>query len=297
MPELVWDAVGERSYENGVDHGVLYVQNTNGTYQNGVVWNGLTSVSENPEGADANDLWADNIKYGSLRSAETFGATIEAYVYPDEFGICDGSIDIAPGVRIGQQKRRAFGFSYRTKIGNDTDDEAGYKLHIVYNATASPSSKDFETINDSPDAITFSWEVDTIPVPVPGHKPTSTIEIDSRKTDATKLAALEAILYGSASGAARLPSPSEIMALMSGTATNYAVQNNLINVTSDNTDTVVAASSSYSAHLTAASGHSIANVIVVMGGVDITSSAYSSGTVTISSVTGPIAIMAVANET
>lgn len=196
--KLVWDATGERKYEMGVDHGVLYPQNNTGAYQSGVAWNGLTNVTESPEGAEATDLWADNIKYGSLRSAETFGGTIEAYTYPEEFNQCDGNVEVAPGVYIGQQSRVPFGFSYRTMIGSDagSDSEDSYKLHLVYGATASPSEKSRDTINDSPEAATLSWEFDTTPVNVTGQKATAKMEIDSTKTTAEKLQALEAILYG-----------------------------------------------------------------------------------------------------
>ena len=227
MSKLVWDRTGEKYYENGVNHGVLYVQSSDGTYPTGVVWNGLTTVSESPDGAEPNDIWADNIKYGSLRSAETFGGTIEAYTYPDEWAACDGSASVADGVTIGQQSRSTFGLAYRTEIGSDTNPEAGYKLHLVYGATASPSERSYETINDSPDAMTMSWEFDTIPVEVstdddePNYKPTSLITIDSTKTTSEKMKAIEAILYGTdgAEGAqgttARLPLPAEVITLMS----------------------------------------------------------------------------------
>lgn len=212
MSAIVWDAEGERYYENGVDHGVLFTKTgDSGAYANGVPWNGLTSVSESPEGAEANDMYADNIKYGSIRSAETFGCTIEAYTYPPEFGVCDGSVEIATGVTIGQQDRAAFGFSYRTKIGNDASSEAGYKIHIVYNATASPSEKNYESVNDSPEGMTLSWEVETTPVNVTGHKPTSKITIDSRTANPVKLKALEDKLYGSTATEPTLPSPDEIV--------------------------------------------------------------------------------------
>ena len=199
MSRLVWDAAGEKAYESGVDHGVLYPLADN-VYNNGVVWNGLTSISESPEGGDANDFYADNIKYGTLRGTENFGGTIEAYTYPDEFAICDGSASLADGVIIGQQTRKTFGLSYRTLMGNDADGlDAGYKLHLVYGATASPSEKSYETINDSPEAITFSWEFTTIPVPVTGtdYKPISVLVIDSTKADEDNLETLENILYGS----------------------------------------------------------------------------------------------------
>ncbi len=214
MAKLVWDAIGEKIYETGVDHGVLYVQEA-GAYPKGVVWNGLTAVTESPSGAEATPLYADNIKYLNLMSTEEFGATIEAYTYPDEFAQCDGSAELVTGIMIGQQKRKSFGMCYRTVIGNDTESNAyGYKLHIIYGALAAPSEKAYATINDSPEAITFSWEVSTTPVAVDGHEPTASIVIDSTKVDAEKLAALEAVLYGSESEEARLPLPNEIAELM-----------------------------------------------------------------------------------
>lgn len=221
MSKLVWDAVGEHLYETGVDHGVLYVQNAAGEYPTGVVWNGLTAVNENPSGADEQAIYADNIKYLSLRSAEEFGATVEAYTYPDEWAVCDGSVEVATGVKIGQQSRAAFGLSYRTKVGNDTSfDDYGYKLHLIYNATAAPSQKNYETINETPSAITFSWEISTTPVAVEGHKPTAHIEIDSTKLttdeDKAKLTTLEAALYGTdgeSATTAHLPSPAKVIAM------------------------------------------------------------------------------------
>ena len=222
MSKIVWDKTGERYYETGVKNGVLYLQ-TNGVYNNGVAWNGLTAVTESPSGAEATALYADDMKYLNLYSAEEFGATIEAYTYPDEFGECDGSKELVEGVTIGQQTRKAFGLCYRTVIGNDTDGEAhGYKLHIIYGAMASPSEKAYATINDSPEAITFSWEVTTTPVNVTGAKPTASVVIDSTKADPTKLAALEVILYGkdptTQDGhdgvAPRLPLPDELKTLM-----------------------------------------------------------------------------------
>jgi hypothetical protein len=222
MSKIVWDKTGERLYETGVKNGVLYLQ-TNGVYDNGVAWNGLTAVTESPSGAEATALYADDMKYLNLYSAEEFGATIEAYTYPDEFAECDGSKELVDGVVIGQQTRKAFGLCYRTVIGNDTDGEAhGYKLHIIYGAMASPSEKAYATINDSPEAITFSWEVTTTPVNVTGAKPTASVVIDSTKADPTKLAALEVILYGkdpTTDGgndgvAPRLPLPDELKTLM-----------------------------------------------------------------------------------
>lgn len=222
MSKIVWDKTGERYYETGVKNGVLYLQ-TNGVYNDGVAWNGLTAVTESPSGAEATALYADDMKYLNLYSAEEFRATIEAYTYPDEFGECDGSKELVEGVTIGQQTRKAFGLCYRTVIGNDTDGEAhGYKLHIIYGAMASPSEKAYATINDSPEAITFSWEVTTTPVNVTGAKPTASVVIDSTKADPTKLAALEVILYGkdpttqdvNDGVAPRLPLPDELKTLM-----------------------------------------------------------------------------------
>lgn len=214
MSKLVWDQVGERLYETGTKKGVLYPFESN-AYAKGVAWNGLTAVTESPSGAEATAIYADDIKYLNLRSAEEFGATIEAYTYPDEFAECDGSAYIAPGIKIGQQKRKMFGFSYTTTLGNDTEgDDHGYKIHLVYGATASPSEKSYQTINDSPEAITFSWEVATTPVEVKGFKPTATLEIDSTKVDADKLTALEDILYGTENAEPRLPLPDEVVALV-----------------------------------------------------------------------------------
>lgn len=220
MAKLVWDKTGERLYETGVKNGVLYIP-TAGVYSKGVAWNGLTAVTESPSGAEATALYADDIKYLSLMSTEEFGATIEAYTYPDEFAACDGSAELVNGVTIGQQKRSTFGLCYRTAIGNDTDgNEHGYKLHIIYGALASPSEKAYATINDSPEAITFSWEITTTPVNVTGQKPTASLVIDSTKADSTKLKALEDILYGTdaSSGSEakepRLPLPDEIKTLM-----------------------------------------------------------------------------------
>ena len=215
MSKLVWDKTGERFYETGVNQGVIYPQGINGTYPLGVAWNGLTAVTESPTGAEATPLYADNIKYLNLISAEEFGATIEAYTYPDEFAQCDGSAEIADGVMIGQQARKTFGLSYKTTLGNDVDgNDHGYKLHIIYGALAAPSEKGYSTINDSPEAITFSWEVTTTPVSVAGFKPTASITIDSTKADKTKLAALEAILYGGEESEPRLPLPDEVMTIM-----------------------------------------------------------------------------------
>ena len=214
MAKLVWDQTGERFYETGVRNGVLYVQES-GIYPKGVAWNGLTAVTESPSGAEATPLYADDIKYLNLMSNEEFGGTIEAYTYPAEFAACNGEVELAGGVSIGQQSRKTFGFCYRTVLGNDTENnDYGYKLHLIYGALASPSEKAFATINDSPEAITFSWEFTTTPVNVEGMKPTACVTIDSKKCDSAKLAALEAILYGGESTEARLPLPDEIATLM-----------------------------------------------------------------------------------
>ena len=215
MPKLTWDNTGERIFETGVKQGVLYPIQSDGKYTKGVAWNGLTAVTESPSGAEATALYADDIKYLNLLSNEEFGATVEAYTYPDEFAECDGSAELATGVMIGQQKRKTFGLCYRTTLGNDTDgNDHGYKLHMVYGCLAAPSEKAFSTINDSPEAITFSWEVSTTPVNVAGHKPTAHLEIDSTKADPVKLAALEDILYGKDEAEPRLPLPDEIVRLM-----------------------------------------------------------------------------------
>lgn len=222
MSKLVWDKVGERLFETGVKKGVLYVQDATGAYPAGVAWNGLTAVTESPSGAEPTPIYADDIKYLTLMSAEEFGATIEAYTYPDEFAECDGSGELEVGVKIGQQTRTPFGLAYQTSLGNDISGvDHGYKIHLIYGALASPSEKPYQTINDSPEAITFSWEVTTTPVSVNGFKPTASITIDSTKVDATKLAAFEEILYGkdattdpvAPAVAARLPLPNEVATL------------------------------------------------------------------------------------
>lgn len=221
---LVWDKAGQRYYENGVDHCALYPQNSDGTYGKGVAWNGITGITESPDGAEANDLYADNMKYASMRSAETFGGTIEAYMYPEEFGQCDGTAtpEGTKGLYLGQQTRTAFGLAYRTNVGNDTISNAddGYKLHLIYGCTASPSEKAYETVNDSPDAITFSWEFDTTPVAVEGYKSISTITIDSLTAPKAALTALEKKLFGDATTDPTLPLPSEVIQIFKTAASN-----------------------------------------------------------------------------
>lgn len=217
MAVLVWDDAGKKLYETGIDKGVLYPIGANGTYPKGVAWNGLTGVDENPSGAEETKIWADNSKYISLFSAEEYGMTVKAYTYPDEFEECDGSKALTTGVFAGQQTRKAFGFAYRTKIGNDVDGEDhGYKLHLVYGCKASPSAKSYNTINDSPEAIEFSWEVTTTPIAVgTGFKPSATIVIDSTKVDSTKLGNLEDKLYGTTQEDPYLPLPAEVLSTLS----------------------------------------------------------------------------------
>lgn len=212
MAKLVWDAIGEHFYETGVDHVVLYRLDANNAYSNGYAWNGVSSISESPSGGDANPIWADNIKYLNLRAAEEYGSTIECYTYPDEFAECNGEGQPASGIAIGQQTRKTFGLSYRTIVGNDAQgNDLGYKLHLVYGCTASPSEKSYSTVNDSPEAGTFSFEISTVPVAIPGYKNTAILTIDSTKVDSTHMAALEALLYGGDSTEATLPSPETVL--------------------------------------------------------------------------------------
>lgn len=216
---LTWDDAGKRLYETGVKQGVLYPQDDNGAYPKGVAWNGLTAVTESPEGAEPTPLYADDIKYLNLLSTEEFKATVEAYTYPDEFAECDGSGSLVEGVTIGQQDRKTFGLSYRTSLGNDVKgNEYGYKLHIVYGCLAAPSEKAYATVNDSPEAITFSWEVSTTPVNVTGFKPTASLVLDSVKLGTAKMKAIEDVLYGSSTAEARLPLPDEIKSIIEGAA-------------------------------------------------------------------------------
>lgn len=218
MAQLInWDESGKRYFETGIDRAVLYPIDVSGAYPKGYAWNGLTAVTESPSGAEASPQYADNIKYLNLMSVEEFGATIEAFTYPDIFGECDGSVVLATGIALGQQARKTFGLCYRTKVGNDIDGDLGYKLHFIYGCLASPSEKAYNTVNDSPEAINFSWEITTTPVAVTGYKPTSYVTIDSRTANAAKLAALEVILYGvtgTPDTEGRLPLPAELITLM-----------------------------------------------------------------------------------
>lgn len=233
---LIWDKIGERFYETGVKNGVLYKQDSLGAYPLGVAWNGLTAVTESPSGAEASPLYADDIKYLNLISAEEFGATIEAYTYPDEFAECDGSAALATGIMAGQQSRKAFGLAYKTVLGNDIDGvDYGYKLHIIYGALAAPSEKGYASINDSPEAISFSWDITTTPVDVTGFKPTASIVIDSTKADANKLAALEAILFGTNVADPRLPLPDEITTLFAEAAPSALALSSISPADEDNT--------------------------------------------------------------
>ena len=223
MTKIIWDATSERLYETGVKNVVLYPMASTGAYDKGVAWNGVTAITESPSGAESTPLYADDIKYLELRSAEEFGATIEAYTYPDEFAACDGSAEVVAGLKIGQQTRKPFGLSYRTTLGNDTEGEAyGYKIHVIYGATAAPSEKSYATINDSPEAITFSWEVTTTPVAVTGYKPTSYLEFDSTKLTEAQMTAVEALLYGSDDKEASLPLPDALIAAVNGASAQQA---------------------------------------------------------------------------
>lgn len=215
MGKLTWDKVGERLYETGIDQGVLYPQDENGAYPLGVAWNGLSNVTEKPSGAEPSPVYADNTKYLDLMSAEEFGASVEAYMYPDEFKPCNGEVEVAPGVYASQQNRTPFGMSYRTLIGNDVkNNDYGYKLHLIYGAKATPSEKNYQSVNESPDIAAFSWDITTTPVSIEGFKPTAQLTIDSTKTDAAKLAALEEILYGNETTDARLPLPDEVITII-----------------------------------------------------------------------------------
>lgn len=234
MTKLKWDQAGERVYETGVDRGVLYIPNGSGEYNNGYAWNGLETVTESPSGADVTPTYADNIKYLNLQSAEQFGGTIEAYTYPDEFSQCDGTAEPTPGVKLGQQHRHTFGLAYRTRVGNDVDGtDHGYKLHLVYGALAAPSEKAYATINDTPEAITFSWEISTTAVDVPDYKPTASMTIDSTQVDPTYLTMLEDLLYGTDAQSPRLPLPAEILDIFTNSPTVVETDVPTYNATTD----------------------------------------------------------------
>lgn len=222
MTELQWDAQGERQFETGVSKGVLYLPSPTGVYDTGVAWNGLTAVTEKPGGADSNKKYADNIQYLNLTAAETFDATVEAYTYPDEFAECDGTVELAPGISVGQQKRKPFGLSWQSIIGNDLDPEAGYKIHIVYGAQAAPSERAHNTVNDSPDALALSWDMSTTPIAVPGLKPASKLTIDSTTIAPAKLALIEELLYGTVGQDPQLPTPADLIAIMAGSVTEVS---------------------------------------------------------------------------
>lgn len=242
MARLVWDQISEHFYETGVDRCVMYPQSSAGTYPKGYAWNGFSKVSESPSGAEATAIYANNKKYLNLISVEEYGGTLEAYTYPDEFAECDGSKKVAEGLYAGQQTRKAFGLCYRTILGNDTErDEYGYKLHIVYNALVSPSSKEHSTVNDSPEAVNMSWEFKSTAVEVEGMRPVCTLEIDSTKTDPVKLAALEAVLYGSENADASLPLPAEVIAILGGSATpSIRLNTSALNLVVGGSETLVA---------------------------------------------------------
>lgn len=282
--KLSWDGIGEKKYELGVDHGVLYPQ-VGSAYPKGVAWNGLTTVTESPEGAEANDVYADNIKYASIRSAETWKGTIEAYTYPDEFMACDGTQEIAKGVYIGQQARQPFGFCYRNDEGDDVADNVdGHKLHIIYGCTASPSEQTHETINDSPEPQSFSWEIDSTPVPVKNKKPTATVVIDTSKTDPAALAALEAVLYGTETSDPRLPLPDEIAQIMAAAVVTVTIDEPLSTTVVNGTTLQLTGSASDGSTLTWTSSDDTKATVDATGLV--TADATNVGTVTITATSG-----------
>lgn len=291
MAKLVFDAEGQRLYESGVSKGVLFVKKDDGTYDNGVVWNGLTAVNESPDGGEPSDIYADNIKYLTLMSVENFNGSIEAYTYPDAFAECDGSKEVATGVFVGQQKRRAFGMCYRTEIGNDVTSELGYKLHFVYGALASPSDKNHETINDNPDAATFSWDITTTPIVVnaPGVKPTAHLTVDSTKVTSEKLQAIEDAIYGTTLTNSRMLTPDEIIAIINDTTT-YTITTNVTNGTYTGATTVVS-NGSAQVQITANEGYTLPDNVTVTGA----DSTYNSetGVINLTNATDNVVITAV----
>lgn len=291
MAKLVFDAEGQRFYENGVSKGVLFTKKDDGTYDKGVVWNGLTAVNENPTGGEPSDIYADNIKYLTLMSVENFEGSIEAYTYPDEFAECDGSKEVATGVYVGQQKRRAFAMCYRSEIGNDVTSELGYKLHFVYGALASPSEKNHETINDNPEAATFSWDITTTPIVVnaQGVKPTAHLTIDSTKVTAEKMQAIEDAIYGTTLTDSKLLTPDDIIAIMNDT-TVYTITTTVTNGTYTGA-TSVASNGSAQVQITANEGYVLPENVTVTGA----SSTYNSetGIVSLTNATDNVVITAV----
>lgn len=291
MAKLVFDAEGQRFYESGVSKGVLFVKKDDGTYDNGVVWNGLTAVNDSPDGGEPSDIYADNIKYLTLMSVENFNGSIEAYTYPDAFAECDGSKEVATGVFVGQQKRRAFGMCYRTEIGNDVTSELGYKLHFVYGALASPSDKNHETINDNPDAASFSWDITTTPIVVntPGVKPTAHLVVDSTKVTAEKLQAIEDAIYGTTLANSRMLTPDEIIAIINDTTT-YTIITNVTNGTYTGATTVVS-NGSAQVQITANEGYTLPDNVTVTGA----DSTYNSetGVINLTNATDNVVITAV----
>lgn len=291
MAKLVFDAEGQRFYESGVSKGVLFVKKDDGTYDNGVVWNGLTAVNESPDGGEPSDIYADNIKYLTLMSVENFKGSIEAYTYPDAFAECDGSKEVVTGVFVGQQKRRAFGMCYRTEIGNDVTSELGYKLHFIYGALASPSDKNHETINDNPDAASFSWDITTTPIVVnaQGVKPTAHLTVDSTKVTAEKLQAIEDAIYGTTLANSRMLTPDEIIAIINDTTT-YTITTNVTNGTYTGATTVVS-NGSAQVQITANEGYTLPDNVTVTGA----DSTYNSetGVINLTNATDDVVITAV----
>ncbi len=313
MSKIIWDEIGDRLFETGVKNGVLYPQ-VNGTYPMGYAWNGLTAVTESPSGAEATPMYADDIKYLNLYSVEELGGTIEAYTYPDQFAACDGSANLGgiAGVVIGQQTRQAFGFCYKTVLGNDEQgNDYGYKIHLIYGAKASPSEKAYATVNDSPEAITFSWEFTTTAVDVPGGKPSACIIIDSTKVDVAKLTQLENVLYGTNTTDPRLPLPAEVAEIMGGVNVNYPLTISHVNTTiTDFTSSadvtgnkLIDSSKMFKVYVKPSSAaYTIANIVVIVNGVDVSSTAVTpSGeknkliTLNAGDIKGPVTIIATAN--
>lgn len=284
MAALIWDTVGSRFYETGVDKGVLYIPDGSGLYSNGVAWNGLTTITESPTGAEANAMYADNIKYLNLYSLEEFGATIEAYTYPDEWNQFDGLTIPQSGVTVGQQPRKLFGLSYQTHIGNDVNDDLGYKIHLMYGCKASPSEKAYATVNDSPSPITFSWSVNTTPVSVTGQKVTSLLTIDSTKVGSTGLTNLSNALYGTAGTAPRLPLPDEVITMFAGSTTPVTPQQLATGAPTFNATTGVVTISAVTGVIWLLTNAAVTNVVVAAGATTGTQIPASGGTVVVRAI-------------